>query len=656
MRIGVFVCHCGTNIGGTVDCPQVAASAGEIPDVVFSSDEMYTCSEPGQESIVNAVREHDLDGVVVASCSPRMHEPTFRRTVERAGLNPYMFEMANIREHVSWVGRDKEANTRKALELVRMAVAKLRNATPLYSNKFNVTRKLMVIGGGVAGIQAALDAADAGIEVVLVERETSIGGKMAKLDKTFPTIDCSSCVLGPKMVEVAQHPRITLLAASEVQDVAGYVGNFTVKVKRRAVYVDWEACTGCGTCIEKCPSRKTPDPFNEHLAATTAINIPFPQAIPKKAAINPDYCLHLTKGKCGVCAKVCPVGCIDFQQQDRFEEIEVGAIVVATGYDLFDHSVYKQYGAGKLPDVITSLQYERLLNASGPTAGHVKRPSDGAEPERIVFIQCVGSRDRSKGRPYCSGFCCMYTAKQAILTKSHLPDSQSYVFYMDIRSPGKGYDEFTRRAQESYGAQYIRGRVSSIHQHGKSLVVRGADTLAGMQVEIEADLVVLAVGVEPAKGALELGGTLHISADSNGFFMEGHPKLRPVETNTAGVFLAGCCQGPRDIPNSVSMGSAAAAKALILFSKAQLESDPQVAAVNPQMCVGCFKCVQTCPFGAIKESEDRFGNPKAEVLASVCKGCGICSVTCPHGAVQLNNFTDNQLLAEVNAICPLPMA
>ena len=456
------------------------------------------------------------------------------------------------------------------------------------------------------------------------------------------------------MVEVAQHPKITLYAASEVDNVSGYVGNFTVQVRKRAVYVDWDACTGCGLCTEKCPSRKTPDPFNELIATTTAINIPFPQAIPKKATINPDYCLQLTKGKCGVCAKVCPVGCIDFEQQDKIEEVQVGAIVVATGYDLFDYSVYKQYGAGKLPDVITSLQYERLLNASGPTGGHVLRPSDGAEPKHVVFIQCVGSRDKSKGRAYCSSFCCMYTAKQAILTKSHLPDSQSYVFYMDIRSPGKGYDEFTRRTQELYGAQYIRGRVSSIHQHGSSLVVRGADTLAGMQVEIKADLVVLAVGIEPSRNSQKLAATLHISADTDGFFMEGHPKLKPVETNTAGVFLAGCCQGPRDIPTSVSMGSAAAAKAMVLFSNEQLESDPQVATVNATRCVGCYKCVKTCPFGAILESEDRWKNPKAEVLPTICKGCGICSVTCPHGAIQLNHFTDNQLLAEVNAICPLP--
>ncbi len=652
MRIGVFVCHCGSNIGGTVDCAQVAKAAGELSDVVCSTDTMYACSEPGQDAIVQAIGEHGLDGVVVASCSPRMHEPTFRRAVERAGLNRYMFEMANIREHVSWVGKNKELNTGKATELVRMAVAKLRNNTPLFSSKFNVTRRLLVIGGGVSGIQAALEAADSGLEVMLVERETSIGGKMAKLDKTFPTVDCSSCILGPKMVEVAQHPNITLYTASEVESVSGYVGNFDVSIRRRATFVDWTKCTGCGLCMEKCPSKKNPDPFNEFIAPTTAINIPFPQAIPKKAAINPDACLRLSKGKCGVCAKVCPMGCIDFEQKERIVEEKIGAIIVATGYDLFDHSVYKQYGAGKLPDVITSLQYERLLNASGPTSGHVKRPSDGKEPERVVFIQCVGSRDRSVGRPYCSGFCCMYTAKQAILTKDHLPDSQSYVFYMDIRSPGKGYDEFTRRAQEVYGVQYIRGRVSRIYQRGDVLVVQGADTLAGTQVKVEADLVVLAVGAEHAKGARELAAKLRISSDVNGFMMESHPKLRPVETNTAGVFLAGCCQGPKDIPASVSMGSAAAAKVMVLFSKQELESDPQVSLVNMARCVGCFKCVGVCPFGAIRKTEDRWGNPKAEVLPTVCQGCGLCTATCPHGAVQLNHFTDDQILAEVNAICP----
>ncbi|SKA73481.1 CoB--CoM heterodisulfide reductase iron-sulfur subunit A family protein [Desulfobaculum bizertense] len=650
MRIGVFVCHCGSNIAGTVDTKQVAEAARSFPEVVFATDTMYTCSEPGQESIVEAVKEHQLDGVVVASCSPRMHEATFRKTVERAGLNRYMFEMANIREHVSWIGKDMEANTNKAIDLVMMAVSKLRNDRPLQSSQFDVTHKVMVIGGGVAGIQAALDCADAGLDVVLVEKTQSIGGKMSKLDKTFPTIDCSSCILGPRMVEIAQHPKITLYALSEVDKVDGYVGNFDVQIRKKASYVDWNKCTGCGLCTEKCPAKKTDDPFNEHLAPTTAINIPFPQAIPKKAAINPDYCIKLTKGKCGVCAKVCPSDAIDYSQKDEIITEKVGAIIAATGFDLFDWTVYGEYGAGRYPDVITSLQFERMLSASGPTGGHIKRPSDGKTPKDIVFIQCVGSRDPSVGRPYCSGFCCMYTAKQTILAKDHLPESQSYVFYMDIRAPGKAYDEFVRRAQEEYGANYIRGRVSKIYPSGDKLIVRGADTLLGSQVEVEADMVVLAVGAEAATGASELAEKLRISYDSYGFYMEGHPKLRPVETNTAGVFLAGSCQGPKDIPSSVAQGSAAAGKVLGLLSKDKLESDPQVSSVNMTRCVGCGKCAKTCPFGAIEMIEFR-GQIKASVIETVCQGCGICTSTCPQGAIQLSHFTDNQILAEVDALC-----
>lgn len=652
MRIGVFVCHCGSNIGGTVNCPSVAETARIYPDVVYATDTMYACSEPGQDAIIEAIRDKQLDGVVVASCSPRMHEPTFRRAVERAGLNRYMFEMANIREHVSWIGKDIELNTNKAAELVLMAVEKLRRNAPLNTKSFDVTKRVMVIGGGVAGIQAALDTADGGVEVILVEKESSIGGKMAKLDKTFPTVDCSSCILGPKMVDVAQHPNITIHAYSEVEEVSGYVGNFSVKIKKKPSYVDWAKCTGCGLCMEKCPSKKSFDAFNEGLATTTAINIPFPQAIPKKAVIAADSCMMLKKGKCGVCAKVCPTKAIDFEMEPKTVSVDVGAIVVATGYDLFDFTKYPQYGAGKYPDVITSMQYERLLNASGPTGGHIKRPSDGKEPKNVVFIQCVGSRDKSVGRPYCSGFCCMYTAKQTILTKDHCPESQSYVFYMDIRSPGKGYDEFTRRAMEEYGARYLRGRVSMIYPKGDRLIVRGADTLAGAQVEVEADLVVLAVGAESAKGSAELGEKLRICPDLNGFFVESHPKLKPVETNTAGVYLAGSCQGPKDIPSSVGQGSAAAAKVLGLFAKGKLESDPQISTVSINRCVGCLKCVKTCPYGAIKEVEDRWGNTKAEVVETVCQGCGICTVTCPHGAIQLQHFTDNQILAEVNALCP----
>ncbi len=650
MKIGVFVCHCGSNIEGTVDTAAVAAAAREFPGVVFATDTMYACSEPGQDGIIEAIKEHHLDGVVVASCTPRMHEPTFRRTLERAGLNRYLFEMANIREHVSWIGKDREANTNKSVDLVRMAAAKLLNNRPLFSKQFPVNKRVLIIGGGVAGIQAALDCADGGLEVVLVEKETTIGGKMAKLDKTFPTVDCSSCILGPRMVDVAQHPNITLHAYSEIEEVNGYVGNFEIKIKKKASYVDWNLCTGCGLCMEKCPSRKSRDPFNEELGKTTAINIPFPQAIPKKAKIDPDFCMKMQKDKCGVCAKVCPSEAIDFTQQDEIITENVGAVVAATGYDLFDWTVYGEYGGGKYPDVITSLQYERMLSASGPSEGHIKRPSDGKEPKDVVFIQCVGSRDKSVGRPYCSGFCCMYTAKQSILTKDHIPDSQSHVFYMDIRSPGKMYDEFTRRAMEEYGANYIRGRVSMIYPKGDKLVVRGADTLMGAQVEIDADLVVLAVGAESAAGATDLAKKLRISYDAYGFYMEGHPKLKPVETNTAGVYLAGSCQGPKDIPASVAQGSAAASKVLGLFSQDMLASDPQVSVVDIKRCIGCGKCIQTCPFGAIKAVEFR-GMKKAEVIETICQGCGICTSTCPQGAVQLQHFTDNQILAEVNAIC-----
>ena len=474
---------------------------------------------------------------------------------------------------------------------------------------------------------------------------------MAKLDKTFPTVDCSSCILGPKMVDVAQHPKITLMAASEVTNVSGYVGNFTVTVKKKATYVDWSKCTGCGACMDKCPAKKTPDKFNEFVGPTTAINIPFPQAIPKKATINAEFCRKLTSGKCGVCAKVCPTGAINYEMKDEEITETVGAIVAATGYDLMDWTVYGEYGAGQYPDVITSLQYERIMSASGPTGGHIKRPSDGKEPKSVVFIQCVGSRDKSIGRPYCSGFCCMYTAKQAVLTKDHIPDSQSYVFYMDIRSNAKLYDEFTRRAVEEYGTQYIRGRVSAIQPDGHGqYIVRGADTLLGKPVEVKADMVVLAVGIEGSKGANKLAETLHISYDGFGFFMESHCKLRPVETNTAGVFLAGVAQGPKDIPSSVAQGSGAAAKVIGLLSKPLLESDPQISVVDIKRCVGCGKCIKVCPFQAIVEKEIR-GEKKAQTIEAVCQGCGLCTATCPQGAIQLSHFTDNQILAEVDALC-----
>jgi len=453
------------------------------------------------------------------------------------------------------------------------------------------------------------------------------------------------------MVDVSQKENITLYAASEIESINGYVGNFIVQIRKKATYVDWETCTGCGLCMEKCPSAQAPDAFNEGLGATKAINIPFPQAIPRKASIDPLHCRHFTRGKCGVCSKICPVKAINFDMQDTIVTEEVGAIIVATGYDLFDHSIYGEYGAGRYPDVISGLQYERILSASGPSGGHIRRPSDGREPKDIVFIACVGSRDPSVGRPYCSGVCCMYIAKQAILTRDHLPESNSYVFYMDIRAPGKNYDEFVRRAQEEYGVQYIRGRVGKVYPRGNRMVVQGADTLLGVQVEVEADLVVLATGIEASAGAGDLAEKLRISYDQYGFYMESHPKLRPVETNTAGVYLAGACQGPKDIPASVAQGSAAASKVQALFARDTIETNPQVALVNERACIACAKCIQVCPFGAIKWKELRGNILKAEVLPTVCQGCGLCNATCPCKAIQLQHSTDNQILAEVNELC-----
>lgn len=651
MRVGVFICHCGSNIAGTIDVAKVAEETRKLPGVVYATDYMYTCSEPGQDEIKQAIQREGLNRVVVAACSPRMHEMTFRRTVEKAGLNKYFFEQANIREHISWIGLDKEANTKKAIEAVRMAVEKVKQNKPLFPSSFKVNKRVLVIGAGVAGMQSALDCADGGLETVIVEKSPSVGGMMSRLDKTFPTIDCSICILGPKMVDVAQHEKITLHAYSEVEEVKGYVGNYTVKIRKKATYVDWKKCTGCGLCMEKCPTKNAYDHFNFGVAPTKAINIPFPQAIPKKAKIDPTFCRQFTKGKCGVCAKVCPTQAINYEQQDEIITEEVGAIVVASGYGLIGMDKLPEYGGGRYPDVISGIQYERILNASGPTSGHIIRPSDHVEPKTVVFVSCCGSRDKSIGINYCSNFCCMYIAKQAILTKDHVPDSQSYVFYMDIRSPGKGYDEFTRRAQEEYGVRYIRGRVSRIYPKGNKMVVRGADTLLGTQVEIEADLVVLATAVTAAEGAPQLAEKLHISYDTNGFYVESHPKLRPVETNTSGVYLAGAAQGPKDIPASVGQGSAAAAKVLSLFSRDMLESDPAIARVNTNACVGCLKCVKTCPFQAIKEEELRGGKIVAKVIETVCAGCGVCTSTCPCGAIQLQHFTDNQLLAEVNTLC-----
>ncbi|MEW6447401.1 MAG: CoB--CoM heterodisulfide reductase iron-sulfur subunit A family protein [Bacillota bacterium] len=658
-RIGVFVCWCGSNIGGVLDCPAIAQEAASFPGVVFSTDYKYVCSDPGQKMIADAVIEHRLDRIVVASCSPRLHEETFRQTLKRAGLNPYFLEMANLREHCSWVHpHAQEAAQRKAIDLVRRAAAKAALLEPLFPNRIPVNKRCLVIGGGIAGIQAALDVADAGLEVVLVEREPTIGGNMAKLDKTFPTLDCSACISTPKMVAVAKHPKIKLYTYAEVEEVSGYIGNFKARIRQKARFVDHTKCTGCGTCWTRCPS-SVPDEFNEGLGERAAIYIPFPQAVPNKPVIDAAHCRQFTKGKCGACAKLCPVGAIDYEQKDEVFEIEVGAVVVATGYGLFPwEKVYGEYGYGRYPDVITGMGFERLVNAAGPTGGKIQRPSDGKEPQTVVFIQCVGSRDEAKGKDYCSRVCCMYTAKHAHQVLEKIPDAKVYVFYIDIRTFGKGYEEFYRRVQDE-GAVYIRGRVSKVFQEGSKLVVKGADTLLGEQVEIAADMVVLATGVVAAKGSHDLARMIGIPVDKDGFFQEAHPKLRPVETHTGGVFLAGTCQAPKDIPDTVAQASGAAAKVCALLFKDDLETNPMVSRVNNALCAGCLACQGVCPYRAIQPvtiTERLPGQPPrervvAQVNEGLCQGCGACTVACRAGAIDLKGFTNEQLLAEVDALC-----
>lgn len=661
-RIGVFVCHCGTNIAGTVDVKAVAAALSHEPGVVFSTDYQYMCSQAGQNMIKDAIAEHKLSGIVVCSCSPRMHEATFRKTAAGAGLNPYMVEIANIREQCSWVHKDMPTGTEKAIILGKAAVAKVNLNAPLTPGESSVTKRALVIGGGIAGIQTALDIADAGFPVDIVEAKPTIGGKMAQLDKTFPTLDCAACILTPKMVDVAQNEKIRIFSYSEVTAVKGFVGNFDVTIKRKARYVKEEICTGCGLCTEKCPQKKVPNEFNLGMNNRSAIYIPFAQAVPKVATIDPNYCMMLKNGKCGVCSKVCGAGAIDYKAKDEFVEEKYGAIVVATGFNPISMEKFDEFAYSQSKDVITSLELERLMNAAGPTGGTLLRPSDGKHPHTIVFVQCVGSRCAAcadKGKEYCSKICCMCTAKHAMLIRDKYPDTEVYVFYIDVRTPGKNFDEFYRRAVEEYGVHYIKGMVGKVSPEGDKLKVQGSDLIYGNQLHIDADLVVLAAAIEPDKSARRLATMLTASMDTNDFFTEAHPKLRPVESPTAGVFLSGTCQGPKDIPETVSQAGAAASKVIGLLCKDKLTGNPCVAHSDEMMCNGCSTCEKVCPYGAITYIEKEFRMPDrttkirrvASVNEAVCQGCGACTVACMSGAMDLRGFTSRQIMAEVDAIC-----
>ncbi|MEM1585940.1 MAG: CoB-CoM heterodisulfide reductase HdrA2 [Candidatus Bathyarchaeia archaeon] len=646
IRIGVFVCHCGLNIAGVVNVKEVTEYARTLPNVVFAIDNRYTCSDPGQEEIKEAIKKYNLNRVVVAACSPRMHEFTFRRTVAEAGLNPYLFEMANIREHCSWAhpGHPKEA-TEKAKEIIKMAVAKARLLAPLEPIKVPVTPTALVIGGGIAGMNAALELAEMGFKVYLLEKKESIGGHMAQLDKTFPTLDCSICIEGPKMVDVARHPNIEIISFADLVKVEGYIGNFTVKIRKNPRYIIEDKCTGCGECVPVCPI-EYPNDWDMNLGVRKAISVPFPQAVPLIYRINRDYCIE-----CFKCIDACgPRQAIDFEQKPEEIELKVGAIVVATGYDIYIPEDGNLYGYGKYANVITSLEFERLILAAGPTGGHVVRASDGNRPKSVAFIQCVGSRDVNK-YPYCSNFCCMYTLKHTIQLKEHYGDDVDvYVFYMDLRSHFKGYEEFYQRSREM-GVNFIRGRVSRIEEDPKTknLIIYAEDTFLGEPITLEAEMVVLATAAVSSKGSEELARLLNIPRGTDGFFLESHPKLKPLDTPVDGIFLAGACQGPKDIPYSVAQGCGAAARAASILSKSYVTIEPIVSVIDPSKCrntqVKCGICAMKCPYGAIKADP---GKP-AVVTAAMCHGCGTCVAECPADAITQMHFTDAQVLAQIDA-------
>ncbi len=650
-RIGVYVCHCGSNIAGKVRVEEVAAYAKQFaPDeVILSKEYKYMCSDPGQDLIKKDIKEFNLNRIVVASCSPLMHEKTFRRAVADAGINPFFFQMANIREHVSWVTEDENAATEKAKALLIAAIQRVMFHEPLETKKVKINPKVMIVGGGIAGIHAALEIADAGNKVVLVEKTPSIGGHMAQLDKTFPTLDCSACILTPKMTTVGQHPNIQLMTYSEIQEVEGYIGNFKVKVLRKAKSVDHEKCTGCGVCTQKCPM-KTPNEFEMNLAPRKAIYTPFAQAVPNKPVIDKTICTYYKTGKCKACEKFCGPGAILFDEEDRVEEIEVGSIILTTGYDLMDATKLPEYGYGRYPNVYTALEFERIVNSSGPTGGKIVN-REGKEPKSIALLHCIGSRDKNYCE-YCSRTCCMYALKFAHLIKEKNHDCEVYEFYIDMRCFGKGYEEFYKRLLHE-GVNFIRGKVAEINdaaldpsEEGK-LIIRAEDTMIGTVRRIPVDMAVLCLAMVAKPEAKELSHLFSCSVGKDGYFIEKHPKLAPVSTAADGIFIAGACQGPKDIPDTVAQAGAAAAAALRLIQCGEVETEAVTASIVEDLCSGCKICIGLCPYNAITYNEAK---NKAELNDALCKGCGTCVGACPSGAAYQRNFRDEQIFAEIKGI------
>jgi heterodisulfide reductase subunit A len=652
-RIGVYICHCGTNIAGKIDIDELVRYAEGLQSVAVVRDYKFMCSDPGQNLIQKDIEDGLINRVVVASCSPLMHENTFRKVCERSGINPYLFTMANIREQCSWVHLDEDASTEKAKDLLSAAVRRTIYQQPLERREVSINPRTLVIGAGIAGIQAALDLAEAGKEVVLVEREPSIGGHMAKFDKTFPTLDCAACILTPRMVQIGQHQNITLMTYSEVQEIAGYVGNFSVKIRQKARYVDPDLCNGCGMCWEKCPGTRVPRKGSVHeklsLGPTTSIHIPFMQAVPAVPVIDKSTCLYFQKGKCRVCEQICERNAIKYDMEDTIEEFEVGNIIIATGFKTFDPGEIKRYRYGELPNVLTALEFEIMNCAAGSTGGKILK-ADGTEPKSIAIVHCIGSRDKHY-HEYCSRVCCMYALKFAHLIKEKT-EAEVFNFYIDLRCFGKGYEEFYDRLLGE-DVRFVRGKVGEITEvpihageMGK-LILRVEDTLVGVVRRIPVDMVVLCTALESPDGLAEVAKMCNVSVGKDGFIIEKHPKLGPVSTATDGVFIAGVSQSPKDIPDTVAQASAASSAVLSMITREKIEIEAATAEIDENKCSGCRICNDLCPYLAINFDEDK----KVSVInEALCKGCGTCVAACPSDAIRAKHFENSQILAEIEGI------
>lgn len=642
-KIGVFLCQCGGNISKTIDLDTVLGYVEDQPDVEVVKIHSNMCSGAGQKLVLEEIKEKGLDRVVIASCSPHFHEKTFMAMMEKGELNPFVLELVNFREHCSWAHKDQpEIATEKAKELVHAGINKVREDYSLAKKKIQMGKRVLVIGGGIAGIQASLDLADTGNEVFLVEKEPTIGGKMAILTKTFPTEDCAACIISPKMAAAQDHPNIRLFTNSQIKNTVGHRLHFEITIEQKPRYIkpeiDMDQCLICEKCVGVCPV-SAPNKWEQGIMERKAIYIPAALAIPFNYLIDDETCLHFKDGSCNACETICPQQVIDFSQKAEEIKFTVDNIIVATGYDTVDPSEKPMFGYDRIRNVVTGLEMERIVD-------HItENPPPRDVGNRIAFIQCVGSRDEQIGREYCSRVCCMYSVKLASLLKQAKPEKDIYIFYTDLRAYGKGFEEYYKRAQD-LGIKFIRGKVAELHGNpNDKVLLKAEDTLSRQVIESEFDLVVLATGLKPNNSTEDIVNFLKLTKSSDGFLQEAHPKFKPVDTNIEGVFICGVAQGPKDIPDTVAQASAAASRVMVTLAQKEFDVDPQLAYVHKDLCTGCGDCISVCPKKAIEMKGD-----KAEVIEALCIGCGACLSACPVEALDFHNSTNLQMYKAVDGI------